>query len=102
MPGFDKIAHFFIFGLLATLLYRISFFSQKEAAGALLAILIVSIYGLLDEFHQSFYPQAHTVEFLDWLADTLGALTAILVYKKWSLYHTLLERPLPIFNLSSE
>jgi VanZ family protein len=72
----DKIKHFSaFFGLSVllslTLIYqnKILLFKKYFLAAAL---VISSIYGLLDEIHQSFVPGRNS-EFLDWLADTIGA-----------------------------
>ena len=86
--NFDKIAHFSVYGLLATLVVRI-----ESRWRGWLAILLVSVFGLLDEWHQSFTP-GRSVEIADWVADTLGALLAVTLYLKWTLYRTLLECPL--------
>ena len=42
----------------------------------LYAILYASLYGVSDEFHQSFIDGRHA-DVWDWVADTLGALLAI-------------------------
>jgi VanZ family protein len=86
----DKIAHFLVFGLLATSIIRIPAFKQKGFRGAIGAILVVSIYGGLDEFRQSFTP-GRSVEFGDWIADTLGAVLAVTLYMNWSWYRKILE-----------
>ena len=86
----DKIAHFLVFGLLATSIIRISTFRQKGFRGAIGAILIVSIYGGLDELRQSFTP-GRSVEFGDWIADTFGAVLAVTLYMNWSWYRKILE-----------
>ena len=78
----DKIKHFSaFFGLSVllslTLLYqsKILFFKKYFLAAAL---VISSIYGLLDEIHQSFVPGRNS-EFLDWVADSLGAAVGVFV-----------------------
>jgi VanZ family protein len=95
-PGFsfhpDKIGHFAVFGTLATSLVRLPEFRTLRARGALLAFLIATLYGGLDEWRQSFTPGRY-VEFDDWLADTLGALTAVLLYTRCTPWRTLLELP---------
>ena len=48
---------------------------------ALTIVLAALIYGCLDEFHQSFVPN-RTVEALDVLADTTGALLAALLAER--------------------
>lgn len=90
--SYDKLAHFLVFGLVATSVLRIPYFIKKGWKGALFAILIVSGYGILDEFRQSFTPGRY-VEFDDWVADTLGALLASVLYLKVKWYRTLWEYP---------
>ena len=85
---FDKVAHFSIFGLLATLVVRV-----EPCGRGWLAIGLVSLFGLLDEWHQSFTP-GRSVEIADWVADTLGAVVATRFYLRWTAYRRLLERPL--------
>lgn len=48
----------------------------------LLAFLIVAIYGLSDEYHQSFVP-GRTPTLVDWLVDLIGAGLALLVLLRW-------------------
>lgn len=86
----DKLAHFSVFGLLATLVGRSLGGPDRRRWWA---ILIVSAYGACDEFRQSFTP-GRSVEVDDWIADTLGAITAVTVYQLWPAYRTLMERRL--------
>jgi VanZ family protein len=86
--GFDKLAHFSVFGLLATLIARCPGVSRFRYS-----ILIVSFFGISDEFRQSFTP-GRSVEFADWMADTAGAVTAVVLYAFWPAYRRLLETPL--------
>jgi len=86
---FDKVAHFSIFGLLATLVARAGFPGRR----AWWAVLIVSLFGWSDEWHQSFTP-GRDVDVMDWVADSLGALVAVTVYLYWTGYRRLLEWPL--------
>jgi VanZ family protein len=87
--NFDKAAHFFIFGLLATLVARNGFVPGR----AWVPVLAVSLFGLTDEWHQSFTP-GRSVELVDWTADTLGALVAVTAYAGWPAYRATLERAL--------
>ncbi len=91
--SYDKIVHFLVFGLLATSFFRIPYFLRKGWKGLLMTVLIVAFYGILDEFHQMF-TKGRSVEFNDWLADTLGALLASVLYLKWHWYRSILEKPL--------
>lgn len=76
-PQADKLAHFIIYGILALLLHRAFRLERRYGplTAVLLSILVASIYGALDEYHQSFIPTRST-DLLDWLADTLGAISA--------------------------
>jgi len=85
----DKVVHFSIFGLLATLVARAGFNGQR----GWWAVLIVSLFGMTDEWHQSFTP-GRAVEIADWVADTLGAITAVGLYIYWRWYRVWLEKPL--------
>lgn len=89
VEGSDKVAHFAIYGLLATLTVRL----RRGRVWAILSVLIASLYGVSDEYHQSFTP-GRSVEAADWLADTLGGLLAVILYTQWTAYRALLERPL--------
>jgi len=89
ISGFDKVTHFFVYGLLATLVVRNGFVPRF----GWLAVLIVSAFGATDEWHQSFTP-GRSAEVADWVADTLGALVAVAVYARWSWYRERLENNL--------
>jgi len=86
----DKLAHFLVFGLLATLIARIDGVRAWPGLGLGWAVVLASTYGLLDEYHQSFTP-GRFVEVADWVADTLGAAVAVALYARWPWYRRLLE-----------
>lgn len=87
--GIDKLTHFAVYGLLATLVVRLG----RGSRAAWLSVAVVSLYGWLDEWHQSFTP-GRTVEAADWLADTAGAALAVVLYTSWARYRNFLETPL--------
>jgi VanZ family protein len=87
--NFDKAAHFAIYGLLATLVARNGFVPGR----AWVPIVAVSLFGLTDEWHQSFTP-GRSVDLVDWLADTVGAAVAVAAYAGWPVYRATLERGL--------
>lgn len=87
--NFDKAAHFAIYGLLATLVARNGFVPGRTWV----PIVAVSLFGLTDEWHQSFTP-GRSVELVDWVADTLGAIVAVTAYAGWPFYRATLERTL--------
>jgi len=68
-----KTAHVIEYGILATLLYRAMVNSDIEKKKAIwLSILIAFLYGLTDEFHQSFTP-GREPHLRDVIIDTIGA-----------------------------
>ena len=78
----DKIEHFGAYGLLSVFLFlslklqeRFSFLNNYAAT---FTVLIASIYGMIDEFHQLLVPGRST-EFMDWLADFSGSVLAVLI-----------------------
>lgn len=90
LVGIDKVTHFFVFGLLATLVVRNGLATGRRAW---MAVVAVSAFGLTDEWHQSFTP-GRSVEVADWVADTLGAAAAVAAYVRWPGYRRALEREL--------
>lgn len=90
IPYFDKIAHFFVFGLMGTLWFRCLPRKSRVISRWLMALIIVLTYGVVDEWIQSMNPQRSS-DLLDWLADGLGALTGIFVYRNWTWYRRVLE-----------
>jgi VanZ family protein len=85
--GTDKVVHFGVYGLLATLICRIG--SGWQAA--LWGFAGATVYGAFDEWHQSFIP-ARSTEFADWVADALGAALAVALYAGWPRYRQWLEQ----------
>ena len=85
---YDKLIHggiFFIFGLL---LYRLVALRSLPAnyrwIRLAVVLLVVMLYGAMDEFHQSFVP-GRTVDFFDFLADTIGGILSILLLAIYSI-----------------
>jgi VanZ family protein len=86
----DKLAHFCVFGLMATLILRMLYSKGSDLRNGIITVLIVSLFGITDEFHQGSTP-GRSVEFADWVADTLGAITAVWFYLKWTWYRKVME-----------
>jgi VanZ family protein len=71
--GFAEIGHLGEYAVFGALLYaalRIDL-DRREALSA--AIVIASVYGVSDEFHQHFVVM-RTPDVVDWATDTIGAL----------------------------
>lgn len=90
----DKLAHFAVFGVLATSVARLRTFVAGCWRGALGAWVLVACFGAFDEWRQSFTP-GRSVEFGDWLADAAGAGVATALYS-WDRYRALLETRIPL------
>lgn len=87
--GSDKVKHFLAYAgltvlLTATLLVQDkNIFFKKNAF--ISAVLVVIVYGFLDEMHQLFIP-GRDAEFLDWVADFGGALTGSFIFLLYYKY----------------
>jgi VanZ family protein len=74
----DKVVHTVLYAGLGFFVLRalIQGDPSRVTLGALiLAAIITSLYGVSDEFHQSFVP-GRTPDVYDWMTDTLGAFLA--------------------------
>ena len=83
----DKHEHFFFYGILAGLALRAlanGRWRGIKAPTVAGAILISSLYGVSDEFHQRFVP-GRTYEVLDMAADAIGSVAAVSLLSAWSI-----------------
>jgi VanZ family protein len=87
----DKIGHFGAYGALATAIVRIPELKRWPLLGCWWALVLASAYGIGDEFRQSLTHGIRTPDWHDWLADTLGAITAVALYLHWSWYRRWME-----------
>ena len=80
-----KLAHFTEYALLALLAARAFRPSTKELLRRRwfwCALVLVAVYALLDEYHQSFVP-TRTASIWDSLIDTAGGATALAILVLW-------------------
>lgn len=82
--GLQNIAgHFLIYAALgATLSLFACSLGWKKSRVLLFAIVIATLYGVTDEFHQSFVPH-RSVEIKDVIVDFLGAAAGTLAILRW-------------------
>jgi len=76
-PVQDKVLHagaYFIMGILAWRSFK--HLLTKPIILALLSVTFCSLYGLSDEWHQSFV-EGRCSDIIDWLADSGGAVLAV-------------------------
>ena len=82
MPSFnyaDKAIHFVCYAGLAfwmAFAYKAKQFVKKDMG---IPIILTSVYGIIDEIHQSFVP-GRSCSVFDWIADTTGAFLGVLVF----------------------
>lgn len=82
MPGFwnaDKLVHCICFAGLAFWVAFGVWIKLPAKWRIILPIAIVSLYGIVDEIHQSFTPGRESSVF-DWCADTVGAVIGSVVF----------------------
>ncbi len=71
--GPSALAHFVSYAVLGALLVVPLRRLRGTGEAIAIAVLIASLYGITDEFHQTFVP-LRTPDVADWGVDTLGAL----------------------------
>jgi len=78
----DKLIHAAAYAGMACLFWQSWRGRVSYRLLALITVLFCSLYGITDEWHQSFVP-GRDASIYDWLADTAGAfLLASLLYKR--------------------
>ena len=81
MPAADFFAHIVLYFVLATLVHTVLRIYLPKRKKLLMAdtVIFSLLYGVSDEFHQSFVP-GRTVSGSDLLADVLGAVLAVTLW----------------------
>jgi len=83
----DKLIHASAYAVMAFLFWQagkawMTYRGEKQwGLLALICVLFCALYGLSDEWHQSFVP-GRDASFFDWIADALGALLLTIMLKK--------------------
>jgi VanZ family protein len=92
VPGIDKIGHMAVYGLLAVaVLWFLGSVKQVDPAGAALkTVLFCVIYGLSDEWHQSFIP-GRMVGCYDLLADLAGTVLFTAIWLRSNVFRARLK-----------
>ncbi len=80
--GFDKVTHAGAYAVLASLFYSSLSKSGVTKYVFMLAFLLSALYGLSDEFHQSFVPGRDS-SFGDLIADSIGSILGSYVTAKF-------------------
>jgi len=85
VPNIDKLVHSLVYGTLAAAtLYAIpgGVIKKFPLRSSLFVVLFCLLYGLSDEWHQSFIPGRFPSGW-DIAADTLGAVVVVYLWGKW-------------------
>jgi VanZ family protein len=85
--GIDKLLHVIAYGsLAAACLYGLNPLtkSSSRALTAIVVVLFCILFGLSDEYHQSFIP-GRSVSAWDLVADGVGALLVVGWWFRWSM-----------------
>lgn len=80
-PGADKLIHLTLYAILGTtvLFAQSSETRKKPLKSGLWVVAVVTLYGISDEFHQSFVP-GRQPDILDLAADSFGAVLVSLFW----------------------
>jgi VanZ family protein len=80
----DKVNHFLAYGVMGICAWRVfRHFGTSLAKVFIFSWLFSSLYGVSDEWHQSFVI-GRTSSAFDWMADTIGSLLTISAYYWYS------------------
>ncbi len=75
----DKVFHFGAYAVLSALILRATR-TPRDLGTVAIVIVLVSAFGAVDEWHQSFIPR-RSMSFADWIADSTGALVGALAVR---------------------
>jgi VanZ family protein len=79
--GFDKVQHLIAYMVLAGMIGLWPSHKQWKTRTLLTTLLVIgiaSVYGIVDEIHQSFTP-GRDCNIWDWIADTIGAILGAVI-----------------------
>lgn len=84
IPGLDKVAHFAAYSILGLMIQALLTLidAYKKIPVLPLAVFLVVIAGLFDEFHQAFVPLRNS-DALDLLADFCGGLFSTVIIQRY-------------------
>ncbi|WP_212001410.1 VanZ family protein [Chitinophaga sp. HK235] len=80
---FDKFVHFGLFGGIVLFLSMGVYWQKKHISAftLLLFIVIAAVYGFIIELIQKYWVVGRSFDLYDALADTLGAVAGVIVFK---------------------
>jgi len=78
--GYSSLGHFVMYAVLGGLYYAALAPRMGRGRAAVAAVALASLYGVTDEFHQSFVP-GRFPDMADWAVDTVGATVGVSVLR---------------------
>ena len=84
--GFDKVAHFTYYGIMAVLLLH-----AVGSRWLWVPLLLMLLVGVADEWNQASIAGRDSSAW-DWVADGIGAVVFVFVYLKWATWRRSLVR----------
>lgn len=85
IPFIDKVLHFIAYGIMGILFYR-AYRTLRVGENMRLLILLsvvsATLYGISDEYHQSFVP-FREADVMDVVADFFGSACGVFLYHFW-------------------
>jgi len=83
IPDFDKFVHAVLFGglviLFAIPILKSQISSRQKVHYAIRVCIAAVLWGITIEFLQKFFVPSRDFDLLDWAADTIGAIIALLI-----------------------
>ncbi|MFH1654224.1 MAG: VanZ family protein [Pseudomonadota bacterium] len=92
-PYMDKVIHFgmyMVFGILVIFSVRLKSWGSLPPQ-FIISLIIVSLYGVSDEYHQSFV-EGRDASFYDWIADAIGGFAGVALGYQISKIKSLFRR----------
>ena len=89
IPAVDFFAHIFLYFVLAALVYGVLriYLPRRKKLLMIDTVIFSLLYGVSDEFHQSFVP-GRSASAIDLLGDVLGAVLAVTL---WLAIHRIMR-----------
>lgn len=86
IPHFDKIVHAALFGGIVfwfCMPFKKAVFSRRQKANWFIKITLATVlWGITTEYIQKFWIEGRQFDMVDWVADSAGAIIALLVSGK--------------------
>jgi VanZ family protein len=83
IPYFDKIVHFGMFFILASLIKGLYWKNHISSKVFYYYITLAVVYGVIIEIVQALWINMRSGDFVDWLFDCTGIALAVITFRLW-------------------